>query len=85
MKSEYILSFKSTHDAFKTQNELATHEISFMVFPTPVEISANCGISLYIQIDSIEIVKTILKDISDVMYVKAQKNGSHIVPIELKD
>jgi len=80
-----ILSFKSTHDAFRSQHLLCEHEIEFKVIPTPVEISANCGISLYLEIREIDTIQTILRDISDIMYVKAKIFGTHIEPVELKD
>ncbi len=85
MLIKYILSFKSTHDAFKTQHALDIHKLSYLVIPTPVEISANCGISLYIEHTPIERVQSILKDVSDITYVKAKKIDSRIVVEYQKD
>jgi hypothetical protein len=50
-----------------------------------VEITADCGISLYIECQQIEIIQTILSEINDIMFVKAKKIGSQIVPKGLKD
>ncbi len=80
MEDGYILSFKSTHDAFKSQHLLSKMKVLFIVIPTPVEISANCGLSLYIEINTIITIQTILEDIHDILYVKAIKKGSQIVP-----
>ena len=80
-----ILSFKSTHDAFRCQHQLREHAIEFKVIPTPVEISANCGISLYLEIKEIDAIQIILRDMSDIKYVKAKICGTHIELVELKD
>jgi hypothetical protein len=45
-----ILTFHSTHDAIATERLLESHAIEFQVMPTPVEISADCGIALLLGI-----------------------------------
>jgi hypothetical protein len=81
MKEGYILSFKSTHDAFTCQKQLQESEVAFKVIPTPVEITANCGISLYLEIIDIGAIQAILKDMSDIIYVKAKIVKTQIKPV----
>ena len=41
-----ILTFPSTHHAIVAQEKLQHDHVQFIVIPTPVEISSNCGIAL---------------------------------------
>lgn len=48
MEIRTILTFASTHHAITAQDKLQNARIQFVVIPTPVEISSNCGIALSI-------------------------------------
>jgi len=43
-----ILTFQSTHHAIAAQEKLQHDHVPFIIIPTPVEISSNCGIALSI-------------------------------------
>lgn len=81
----YVLSFRSTHDAFKTMHLLHQLNVTFTVIPTPIEISANCGISIYLEVASIESIKEILHVINNIIYVKAEKTASQVVLQDIED
>ena len=60
MEKRTILTFASTHHAIAAQEKLKNGRVQFMVIPTPVEISSNCGIALSIASADVAIVRHML-------------------------
>lgn len=48
-RKECLLTFKSTSAALKAESALARAKVPCTVVPTPVEINADCGISLLLD------------------------------------
>lgn len=57
----YLLTFLNTHAALKAEKKLKNLEIKIDLIPTPREISAECGFSILIDLNSDNVV-TYLKD-----------------------
>ncbi len=55
----YILTFRSTHDAMKEEDDLQGLEFSVKMIPTPRGISSECGFSIKIVCDDITITETL--------------------------
>lgn len=53
----YILTFISTHDAMKEEEELQELDVSVKMIPTPRGISSECGFSIKIQCDDVTITE----------------------------
>jgi hypothetical protein len=60
-KEFYIITFESTHLAISTEKTILA-EVAVEMVPTPREISASCGLSLKVGLDTIEKVLSILDE-----------------------
>lgn len=63
----YILVY-TTSSAFKSEKALKSAGIETKLVPTPRQFSSDCGISVYFESVSVEIVKKIL-DTSNIEYI----------------
>lgn len=76
MKSEVfnLLAFNSTHSAIRAEKELIASGISVRIIPVPREITANCGISIKVNLGDLKIAREILAnnniEVSGYYYVK---------------
>lgn len=76
MKSEVfnLVAFNSTHSAIRAEKELIASGISVRIIPVPREITANCGISIKVNLGDLKAVREILDnnniDVSGYYYVK---------------
>lgn len=57
-----ILSAESTHLIIKLEKNLLDKEIPCRVIPLPTEISANCGLSVRVEIEYAEVIKKIVEE-----------------------
>ena len=62
-KRKYILAFESTNYAIAAEKRLQ-ELFKITVIPTPREITSNCGLSIKINEDDLNLIKTTLKDVS---------------------
>ena len=53
--TNYLITFKNTHDAMKADREMKKEELKYAVMPTPTLITKSCGLS--IKINEQEFVK----------------------------
>jgi len=60
-----VLFFDSTNMALKTERLLKSAGVGCTVIPTPVEITAECGISLLFKAGSLESVRRTLEPLGD--------------------
>lgn len=61
MTNYYLITFKSTHLAIRTERALKTKYAVTMI-PTPRDLSTSCGLSLMIEPDTLESACSDLKD-----------------------
>ena len=59
MEKYYILTFENTHNAISGESILKENKIKVIVMPTPTFITKSCGISLRIDENEIEKIKTL--------------------------
>ena len=57
-----IFSAESTHLVMQVEKIFTENEISCRVIPLPVEISANCGLAVRIEINNLEKAKKIIEE-----------------------
>lgn len=57
-----IFSAESTHLVMQVEKIFMENEISCRVIPLPVEISANCGLAVRIEINNLEKAKKIIEE-----------------------
>lgn len=60
-----LLVFDSTNQALKTERLLKSAGVACTVIPTPVEITAECGIALLFDREWIESVSRALESLGD--------------------
>jgi len=60
--SEGVLVFDSTSLALKTEKLLKAAGVPVAVIPTPVDVSAHCGIALLLTADHIKAAVEVLED-----------------------
>ena len=59
---EYVLTFKNTNFAIKSEQYLLMKNLHVSVIPLPSDISAGCGICLRLSDDEIETAVSILRE-----------------------
>lgn len=57
-----IFSAESTHLVMQVEKMFTENEISCRVIPLPVEISANCGLAVRVEINNLEKAKKIIEE-----------------------
>lgn len=57
-----IFSAESTHLVMQVEKIFTENEISCRVIPLPVEISANCGLAVRVEINNLEKAKKIIEE-----------------------
>lgn len=61
MKSDYIITFLSSHHAIKAEKRFKTGNFEIELIPTPRPISSECGFTLYAKNDVVEKIKEFLQ------------------------
>lgn len=61
MISGYILVYSSA-DAFYAEEIFKTHNINIKLMPTPRELSSDCGVCIYFEIESIDKIHLVLNN-----------------------
>ena len=59
IKKGYLLFF-TTASAFESEALLKSLDVRFKLTPTPREFSSDCGIAIYIEVEDITLLKSIL-------------------------
>lgn len=57
-----IFSAESTHLVMQVEKIFTENEIPCRVIPLPVEISANCGLAVRVEINNLEKAKKIIEE-----------------------
>ena len=82
-----ILTFPSTHHAIAAQEKLQHDHVPFIVIPTPVEISSNCGIALSVASADTAIARHMLMESgipkNDTTFTKARIIGGKLIVLPL--
>ncbi|HCG64182.1 MAG TPA: hypothetical protein DEZ27_10415 [Sphaerochaeta sp.] len=82
-----ILTFPSTHHAIAAQEKLQHGHVPFIVIPTPVEISSNCGIALSVASADTAIARHMLMESgipkNDTTFTKARIIGGKLIVLLL--
>lgn len=55
--NSYILTFQTTHDAMKEEEDLLNDNFSLKMIPTPRGISSECGFSIKIESSELNITE----------------------------
>lgn len=73
--NSYILTFKNTHAAMEEEKNLLNHGETIKMIPTPRGISSECGFSIRVQSNDINITEklTIRKNAIERIYLLYQK------------
>lgn len=76
--NSYILTFETSHDAMKEEDSLKNTDLSVKMIPTPRGISSECGFSLKIDSDNIEITEILTQrdNVINKIYLLYLKNRS---------
>ncbi len=61
MKSDYIITFLSSHHAIKAEKRFKTGNFEIELITTPRPISAECGVTLYAKNDGVYKTKEVLQ------------------------
>lgn len=78
MENELVITFNSTHQAMKAEDEFKQAELDFELIPTPRKISAECGFALLVRNTQPMIVKKLCDQTSiqfDLIYVIKNDKG----------
>ena len=59
---EYVLSFKNTNLAIKTERYLLAENLGVTVMPLPPQIQAGCGICLRVKPEEISMAERIIHE-----------------------
>jgi len=59
---KYVITFASVHFVMKAERVLKENGIEVRLIPTPRKISSDCGMSIEIQDENIERIKTLLSN-----------------------
>lgn len=69
-----LVAFNSTQAAIKAEKELTSAKINVRIIPVPREITADCGISLKVNTEDLNVVRKVLADknieVSGYYYIK---------------
>ncbi len=57
-----IITFQSTHQVLKTEKILQKEGVDFDIIPVPKQISADCGMAIRIEMESIKRIERILEE-----------------------
>ena len=83
---EYVLTFKNTNFAIKSEQYLLGKKLHVSAVPLPSDISAGCGICLRLSDDEIEIAVSILRENGIEFNLYARKEGDKkYIHSEIKD
>lgn len=77
---EYIITFKNTNWAIKSEHYLLEENLQVKVMPLPTQISAGCGICLRIPAAEIQTALDLLsaKKVEDVgLYTRVEKDRGY--------
>lgn len=72
----YIITFQNTHGAISGESILKNNNIKVEIMPTPTLITKSCGISIKIQTESINQVKSLVENGELVIKNIYEKNGT---------
>lgn len=81
MTMEYILTFKNTNSAIKSEQFLLAEKLHVTVMPLPSQIRAGCGISLRLTAEEIGTAVRVLseKGIEETgLYSRKEVDGKYI-------
>jgi len=76
-----VLTFDSTHQALTAEKNLLEHMVNIEIMPTPRSVSANCGISIKVSEQSLDLVQAILTKLNiNPKFYRApdQKGGAYV-------
>lgn len=83
---EYVLTFKNTNFAIKSEQYLLVKKLHVSVIPLPSDISAGCGNCLRLSDDEIETAVSILSENGIEFNLYARKEGDKkYIHSEIKD
>ncbi|AWI07476.1 DUF3343 domain-containing protein [Clostridium drakei] len=72
----YIITFQNTHGAISGESILKNNNIKVEIMPTPTLITKSCGISIKIETESINQVKSLVENGELAIKNIYEKNGT---------
>ncbi|WPC41907.1 DUF3343 domain-containing protein [Clostridium sp. JS66] len=72
----YVITFQNTHGAISGESILKNNNIKVEIMPTPTVITKSCGISIKIETEFIEQVKSLVEKGELVIKNVYEKSGT---------